>query len=104
MENQDGAASIIAALTSQDSAALKSAANQMTQLLVDLLQVEVPTTLAEYHKVTLLYYIELRELALGYSGDANARDPKDVGMEIFPLTDYVDNAKSDLLAKYGLEF
>lgn len=104
VENQDGAASIIADLTSQDSALLKTDADKITQLLVDLLQVEVPAPLADYHKVTLLYYTELRELALGYSGDVNARDPKDVGLEIFPITDYLENAKSNLLSKYGLQF
>ena len=104
IENDDNLAGIMVDLTSQDSTVMKNLGVKIDKLITDLLQVKVPTDLVRFHKVKLLYYSELKELADGYAGVEGAQNPQDVGMDIFSLNDYLSNMKSSLLTSYGLSF
>jgi hypothetical protein len=104
VEAADNVATVMANLTSQDAKALNDTAHSIEVLLQDLLQVDVPQDLVKYHRVKLLYYNELRQLAQAYAGDQGARDSQDLGLEILSLTDYLNNLKQDIFNKYGVQF
>lgn len=103
-ENQNGASAVLEDVNSQDKKVLTDASKKLELLLQDLMQISVPADLVEYHKVKLLYYSELKQLAEGYAGLEGARDPQDVGFELLPLKDYFSTASDELYKKYGLRF
>lgn len=103
VEIQDGADVILANTNTDDKNILQENAKQVLPLVQDLLLVEVPKDLEEYHKLKMIYYLQLSNLSEGYAGVKNAPDPKETGMQIFSLMERLTKIQSDIETKYGVK-
>ena len=103
VESADGVDVIMADLTSTDPNTLLEGSKKVEPLVKDMLQVMVPKELAEYHKIKMIYYMELSELADGYAGVQGVADPKDTGINIFSLSAKLQSIQSDIQNKYGVQ-
>lgn len=102
IEIQDEADMILASLNSDDKMLLQDTAKKVIPLVEDLLLVPVPKALEEYHKIKMIYYLQLSNLAEGYAGVANAPDPKETGMQVFSVMERLSKIQSEILATYGV--
>jgi hypothetical protein len=103
IEMQGNADLILLELGSEDKEVLKEAPEQIQNLIIDLVQMEVPSELAKYHRVNLLYYAALKSLAEGYLEIPDAPDPKETGMRVLSIKDFADRIKNDIFNKFGIE-
>jgi len=102
IELQDEADIILANLNTDDKTVLKETSKKVIPLVQDLLLVPVPKALEEYHKIKMIYYLQLSNLAEGYAGVPNAPDPKETGMQIFSVMERLSQIQSEILATYGV--
>jgi Ca2+/Na+ antiporter len=103
IESNNSAEEILAALSNDDKTALKNVEPKVKQLVVELYAMPVPKAVELYHKIKMIYYLNLSQLALGYSGDTTVADPKDVSIEIFALIEKMKRLTQDIQNKYGIE-
>lgn len=102
VELQDEADVILSNLNSDDKKLLEETAKKVIPLVQDLLLVPVPKALEEYHKIKMIYYLQLSNLAEGYAGVVNAPDPKETGMQVFSVTERLSKIQSEISDKYGV--
>lgn len=103
IESNNSAEEILAALSNDDKAALKNVEPKVKQLVVELYAMPVPKAVEEYHKVKMIYYLNLSQLALGYSGDTTVASPKDTSIAIFSLVDKIQKLAQEIENNFGVQ-
>jgi hypothetical protein len=103
VESADSVEQILADVNNTDPKILLEGSKMIEPLVTDLVQVRVPKELAEYHKLKIFYYLEMSELADGYAGVKGVADPKDTGLNIFSLTNRLEQIQADIQNKYGVQ-
>lgn len=98
----ENALAAVGDLASQDIPTLKTIQPKLDKVIVQLLQLKVPTGLLTYHRAQVLYYAELVQLAQAYTGEKGARDPQDVGVEVLTLKEFLDKSLSEIQTHYGV--
>lgn len=103
VESDNQAENIFVALSSDDPKILTEASKNVEPLIKAMLATPVPNELAELHKVKMIYYMLLSELADGYAGVPGVTDPKDTGIHIFSIVDRMQRLTQELSTKYGVD-
>jgi hypothetical protein len=103
VESASNSEQILQDLSSTDNSVLAGVHDKVQTLVQNLMAVQVPKPLEEYHKFKLIYYMQLSQLADGYIEKNNAADPKDTGIQIFSIVDKLQRISAEIQNKYQIQ-
>lgn len=95
-------ASILVSLGSSSAEDYKEVPNKVDVLVKALLALEVPSDLANYHRLKLLYYAELRDLANVNLGLNKDLDLDIISQQIFSVSEALNLEKQKISSKYQI--
>jgi hypothetical protein len=100
VENKYGGEALIGALTTRDQASLQSATSSYKNIITGLMAVKVPTQFLEYHRMKLVYYSSLAQIASSMSGDGNNDTAASAASLFFSMNDKILALQSRLESQY----
>ncbi len=103
VESQGGVLELISSINSSDPRILQSAPEKAAQIVAMLAQVKVPGELEEYHKLKMIYYIALGDVAANLDGTSENGAFDAAATGLFSLIDKLERIKLDVANKYGVE-
>ncbi|MBL8030485.1 MAG: hypothetical protein JNN11_04525 [Candidatus Doudnabacteria bacterium] len=101
-EMEFDAIGILVALNSQEGSQVKEAHRKAEELCKVLLRIEVPSELANYHKLKMLYYVELGQLALSYANEPGAQAADSISEQIFSISNELNKEHDRIYKKFGV--
>lgn len=99
-EYQNDAPGILIGLNSDSSVELQGVPQKVEDLLKALLQVEVPSELSDYHRLKMLYYVELRTTALIDLNIEKEQNAENVSQLIFSISQEIKKQQQNIYKKY----
>ena len=94
---------IISNLGTDNQEALLSVPATAEELITRMYLIKVPKALVLYHKLTMLYYVELGELAANYAGVEGSQSAEITSMQIFSLMRSLQEIREDISKQYNVE-
>ncbi len=101
-EMEFDAMGILVSLNSQAATEVKNAQSKVEELCKVLLQLEVPSELAKYHKLKMLYYVELGALAQSYANEPGAQAADSISEQIFSISNELNKEHDRIFKKFGV--
>lgn len=100
IESKYGANIIIGALSGRDEASLQSAANNYKGIVSEFRVMKVPTQFLEYHRMKLVYYSALAQMATSMSASGPDDTASSAASLFFSLNDRIKTLKNQLMTQY----
>lgn len=103
VEAKFGSLNILADLNSSDLEVLKNVNRQAKILVENLVKVPVPSELSEVHRLRMVYYITLGNIALNLAGEKADTDADSSVTLMFSLIERIENLKAKVFEQYQIE-
>lgn len=94
--------SLLGNLNTTDSGVLEDTANTARKIISELLRLNVPKPLADFHKLTLVYYSALANIAKSFESDNFSDESGSAALIFFNLSDRLEKTKNQLYNQYGI--
>lgn len=102
VESYNQVADMIGKLNGDDKETLLQAAKDSKIVVANLALIQVPKDLAEYHKLKMMYYTTLGQMAEIFAGTRDNAELTNTSAIFFGLTQRMENIKSDIQNKYSV--
>lgn len=100
VESKYGANVIIGALSGRDEASLQGAANNYKGIVAELRTMRVPSQFLEYHRMKLVYYAALAQMASSMTADGPDDSAASAASLFFSLNDKIKSMRTQLNSQY----
>lgn len=102
LEADSDVLSMISDLNSDDAKILAAIPDKTKKMVEALAKISVPSDLAEYHRLKMVYYTTFGNLATNLSGQQGLSDTDSATTLFFSLTDRLERIRTEILNKYNL--
>lgn len=96
-------AGMLSALNSEDKTQLATVPEAAKKLNSLMIQIEAPSEAEEYHKLKMIYYVILADIANNFAGKAASADLQSSSAGMFSIMDKLDRIKAEIQNKYQVE-
>lgn len=95
---------ILSSITTQDPAAAGKAIPLVKGLISELKSMKVPQSLVRYHRLKLMHYAVVMNMAQNIASNLSPEDKSAAGILFFEITNEMESEKAALIQKYEFEF
>lgn len=103
VESKFGSLNILSDLNSSDPEVLKNVNERAKVMVGNLVKIPVPLELSEVHRLRMIYYVTLGNIAINLAGEKAEADADSSVTLIFSLIERIENLKAKILQQYQIE-
>lgn len=101
-ESQFDILTLLGFLAGQDAKSLETVPAKTKEIILALAAVEVPKELAEYHRLKMIYFTTMGNVALNLAGKTGDADLDNSTTLFFSLTERLQNIQAEIYNKYSV--